>query len=414
MDVLFVHPNFPGQFRRLASALAQEPGMRIRALGDQSWMPACDLPGIDYLSYPAPEAAGDATHPYVKSFEAGVRRGQQVVRTLLPLKHQGFEPDVIYIHPGWGDGLYLKDLFPGARIISLFEYYYRPRGADVGFDPEFPLSFDDIFRVRTLNTLQHHALESFDVGICPTAWQKSRYPDAYQSRLSCLHEGIDTELIKPDPQASYKLPNGIVLNAGDEILTYVSRSLEPYRGFQQLMRALPAILNERPHCQVVIVGKDEPSYGPAPRQESSWRIKYLKEVEGKLDTRRVHFTGTLPFEDYLKILQVSRAHIYMTYPFILSWSMLEAMSAGCLVLGSDTPPVREVLRHGENGMMFPFFDTQAMAAMAIAVLAQPEAYQALRTAARSSVQLGYDFKTVIYPKHLNIVKQHATIFGGEI
>jgi glycosyltransferase involved in cell wall biosynthesis len=403
LDVLFVHPNFPGQFRKLAGALAQEQGVRIYTLGDQSWMPAFELPGVTPLSYPAPEAAGESTHTYVKSLEAGVRRGQQVVRTLLPLKHQGIEFDVIYIHPGWGDGLYLKDLFPNALIISLFEYYYRSRGSDLGFDPEFPLSFDDIFRVRTLNSIQHLALESFDIGICPTAWQRSRYPEVYQHRLECLHEGVDTEVARPNVQASFRLPNGTVLHAGDEVLTFVSRSLEPYRGFHQLMRALPLILKERPNCQVVIVGRDAPSYGPAPQQEDSWRIKYLKEQEGKLDINRIHFTGLLAFGDYIKVLQVSRVHIYLTYPFILSWSMLEAMSAGCLVIGSDTEPVKEVISHGNNGLLFPFFDTNALSALTTNALAQPRDYEAMRQAARLTIQTRYDFNTVIYPQHLKLL-----------
>lgn len=407
MDVLFVHPNFPGQFRRLASALAQEQGIRVHTLGDRSWMPSFELPGANALSYPAPEAAGETTHPYVKGFDAGVRRGQQVVRTLLPLKHQGLEPDIIYVHPGWGDGLYLKDLFPNALIVSLFEFYYRPRGADVGFDPEFPMAFNDIFRVRMMNTIQHFALESFDIGICPTAWQKSRYPEAYQHRLECVHEGIDTEIVKPNAEASFVLPNGAELRAGDEILTFVSRSLEPYRGFHQLMRALPLILKLRPECQVVIVGQDIPSYGPAPKDEDNWRIKYLKEQEGRLDLNRIHFTGTLAYADYLKVLQISRAHVYLTYPFILSWSMLEAMSAGCLVVGSDTPPVREVLSHGENGLLFPFFDRQALAAMVVDALAQPEKYQSLRLAAREFIVDNYDFKSVIFPKHLTLINRNT-------
>ncbi len=401
--MLFIHPNFPGQFRRLVTALTKEPDMQVYTLGDESWMPTFDLPGLQRLSYPKPEPESSATHPYVQGFEAGVRRGQQVVRTLLTHKHQGLEPDVIYIHPGWGDGLYLKDIFPASKVIGLFEYYYHPRGADVGFDPEFPLTFDDIFRVRTLNTLQLHALESCDIRLSPTAWQKSRYPMAYQSQLQCLHEGIDTEQICPDPAASFILASGKVVQAGDEVLTFISRSLEPYRGFHCLMRALPEIMRQRPNCQVIIVGQDDPHYGPASRQAESWRAHYLNEFEGKIDTERLHFTGLLDFADYLKVLQVSRIHVYLTYPFILSWSMLEAMSAGCLVLGSDTQPVQEVINHGDNGLLFPFFDTNALVALATDALAQPQTHEALRQAARLTIQTRYDFNSVIYPQHLDLL-----------
>lgn len=377
--------------------------MQVYTLGDESWMPIFDLPEARRLSYAAPEPAGQATHPYVQGFEAGVRRGQQAVRTLLELKHQGFEPDVIYIHPGWGDGLYLKDICPNSKIIGLFEYYYHPRGADVGFDPEFPLTFNDLFRVRTLNTLQLHALEACDIRLSPTAWQKSRYPTAYQDQIECLHEGIDTDLVRPDPAATYTLANGAVVKAGDEVLTYVSRSLEPYRGFHCLMRALPEIMRRRPNCQVIIVGQDEPHYGPAPRHAESWRSQYVKEQAGQIDNNRLHFTGTLAFADYLKVLQISRAHVYLTYPFILSWSMLEAMSAGCLVLGSDTQPVQEAISHGHNGMLFPFFDTNALVTLATNALAQPDDYHAMRQAARLAMQTRYDFNSVIYPKHLDLL-----------
>ncbi len=403
MNVLFVHPNFPGQFRRLAIALNKEQDVQVYTLGDESWMPTFDLPGATRLSYPAPEPAGSETHPYIQGFEAGVRRGQQVVRTLLPHKHQGFEPDVIYVHPGWGDSLYLKDIFPNTIIIGLFEYYYRSRGADCGFDPEFPLTFNDLFRVRTMNTLQHYALEGCDIRLSPTAWQKSRYPVAYQQQLECLHEGIDTEYIRPDPVATFTLPNGVVVKAGDEVLTYISRSLEPYRGFHCLMRALPGIMRNRPNCHVIIVGQDESHYGPTPRHAESWRVQYINELDGQFDAERLHFMGTLTFGDYLKVLQVSRVHVYLTYPFILSWSMLEAMSAGCLVLGSDIPTVQEAITHGHNGILFPFFDTDALVSMATDALAQPHKYDSLRETARLTIQTRYDFNSVIYPHHLALL-----------
>ncbi len=405
MHVLFVHPNFPGQFRRLAAALNKEPGVHIHTLGDESRMPAFALPGANRLSYPEPEPAGEATHSYIQGFEAGVRRGQKVVLALLAHKLRGFDPDVIYVHTGWGDALYLKDIFPNAKIIGLFEYYYHPRGADVGFDPEFPLTFDDIFRVRTMNTLQHYALEACDIRLTATEWQKSRYPAAYRHQLECLHEGVDTDRIRPDAAATFTLANGVVVKAGDEVLTFVSRSLEPCRGFHCLMRALPGIMRNRPHCQIVIVGQDEPHYSPAPKEAETWRAQYVNELKGRIDSSRLHFTGTLAFDDYLKVLQVSRVHVYLTYPFILSWSMLEAMSAGCLVLGSDTPPVQEVITDGYNGILFPFFDTDALVNMATDALAQPHNYHSVRETARITMQTRYDFNSVIYPQHLALLSR---------
>ncbi len=223
-----------------------------------------------------------------------------------------------------------------------------------------------------------------------------------------MHEGVDTDQFRPDSTATFALPNGIVVKAGDEVLTFVSRGLEPYRGFHYLMRALPGIMRNRPNCQFIIVGKDEHHYGPAPQHAESWRAQYLNELRGRIDTSRLHFTGMLSLADYLKVLQVSRAHVYLTYPFILSWSMLEAMSAGCLVLGSDTSPVQEVIKHGHNGILFPFFDTDALVSIATDALAHPHNYYSVRETARITIQTRYDFDSVIYPYHLALLNRLRT------
>ena len=405
MEVLFIHPNFPGQFRRVAQALARKPGYRVIGVGDQRWMSEANrLPDVPVITYPPPGDSGLVMHAHARGFDAAVRRGLQVVNTLTAHKQQGLEPDVIFVHPGWGDGYYLRDFFPGAKVVGLFEFYYHPRGADVGFDPEFPSSFDDIFRLRTTNATQLLALDACDQGFCPTQWQRSLFPEVWRERLSLLHEGVDTQLVAPDSEAELTLPDGTHLRAGDEVLTFVSRNLEPYRGYHILMRALPEIMRERPHCHVVIVGGDGVSYGKRPKGGKSYRQQYLDEVAEGIDLSRVHFTGTLPYLTYIKVLQVSRLHIYLTYPFILSWSMLEAMSAGCLVLGSATPPVEEVIRDGQNGLLFPFLEPARLAQAAIEALAQPEAFNHLRTQARQTILDDYDFQRVSLPAYLRYLE----------
>lgn len=404
MEVLFVHPNFPGQFRRVAAALAQMPGYHVVGMGDESWMQDVDpLEGVPVIKYPAPDSSSDETHPFVRPFDEAVRRGQQVVRSLTEHKKRGFEPDVIFAHPGWGDALFLRDFFPGAKVLGLFEYFYHARGSDVGFDPEFPSNLDDVFRLRMLNATQLMALESCHAGFSPTAWQRDQFPEVWRSRLSLLHEGVDTAIAAPDPTATVTLPDGTAIKAGDEVLTFASRSLEPYRGFHVFMRALPQILAARPNCRVLVMGNDDTSYGPKPGGETTWKAKYLGELGNRLDADRVHFLGKLRYEDYIKVLQVSRLHVYLTYPFILSWSMLEAMSAGCLVLGSATPPVEEVIAHGQNGLLFPFRSEEALAGAAIEALEKPERFDALRQRARETILRHYDFATVALPGYLKLL-----------
>lgn len=406
MEILFVHPNFPGQFKRLAPALALEPEFNIHAIGDETWMEDSVVPAnVSVIRYPSPLESDSNTHNYARSFDAAVRRGQQVVQTLLTHKRQGLEPDLIFAHPGWGDAFYLKDIFPGTKVVGLFEYYYRSRGADVGFDPEFPMNFDDIFRIHSLNATQLLALESCDLGYCPTNWQRSCFPDKYQSFLNVIHDGIDTNAVTPDAGATITLSDGSTHCAGEEILTFVSRNLEPYRGFHTFMRSLPGILEKRPNCKVIIVGGDNVSYGKPPPPGKTYRQRYLDEIANKIDLTRVHFTGYLPYCDYLKILQISTVHIYLTYPFILSWSMLEAMSAGCLVIASSTPPVKEIIEDGRNGLLFPFKDSDALTKQAIAVLDNPSQFQHLRQAARQTIVENYDFNTVIFPAVKQLINQ---------
>jgi glycosyltransferase involved in cell wall biosynthesis len=226
----------------------------------------------------------------------------------------------------------------------------------------------------------------------------------WQSRLSLMHEGVDTRAVCPDAAAQLHLPDGQRFGAGDEVLTFVSRNLEPYRGYHVFMRALPAILRARPNCHVIIVGEEGSVYGPPSPAGTSYRQTYLDEVSERLDLSRVHFTGTLPHADYVRVLQVSRVHVYLTYPFILSWSMLEAMAAGCLVLASSTPPVEEVISDGDNGLLVPFLDPAALAARAIEALANPDGYAAVRRAARQTIMERYDFETVSLPAYKRLLE----------
>ena len=358
MRLLVLHQNFPGQFGHLVRAWCRRPGWDVRALGRDT---APGLPAFNQLThYKLARAPHAHQHPYLRTMESAVLHGQAVARVLLDIKKKGFTPDTVLAHPGWGESLYVKDVFPGARLVHFCEWYYNAEGADLGFDPEFPITFDDRARIRTWNALHALNLTHCDVAVTPTHWQKSRHPEIFQPKITVQHEGIDTDTLGPDPNAWIKTPSGTVLKAGDPVVTYVARNLEPYRGFHIFMRALEKLQQQHRGVHAVIVGGDDVSYGKRPKGAKHWREKMLQEV--KLDATRTHFLGKLPRAQYIKVLQVSAAHVYLTYPFVLSWSLLEAMACGANILASDTAPVREVIRHGDNGVLSSFFDVDAIAA----------------------------------------------------
>jgi glycosyltransferase involved in cell wall biosynthesis len=388
MKTLFIHQNFPGQFRHIAAHFARDPHSQVVSLC-QSHAPGHPL--VKHrLNYQPSRTPSSATHYYLSSFESGVLNGQAVAKGLLELKKQGFVPDIVIAHPGWGEALDVKDIFPKTPLLSLFEFYYHAEGADTGFDPDFPLSMDDRLRIRTRNALHLLNLEACDAGVSPTQWQKTVHPAEFHPKISVVHEGIDTEGMLPNPQQTFTLPNGQVLSRQDEVVTYVSRNLEPYRGFHRFMHAAEEICKRRPNAQIVIVGGDGVSYGRALPEGQTYREKLLQEVD--IDPNRVHFLGKIPYADYRSLLQVSSAHVYLTVPFVLSWSMLEAMSAGCLVIGSKTAPVEEVISHGENGLLVDFFSPLEIADAVDEVFAHPDRMQILRDSARQTVVERYAVK----------------------
>jgi glycosyltransferase involved in cell wall biosynthesis len=367
MRILFIHQNFPGQFRHAAAEWAKRPGWQVLAVGRDT---APGLPGVTCLRYKPHRAPHKTQHPYLRTMENAVLHGQAVARVLEQLKTKGFTPDAIVAHPGWGETLYAKDIFPATRLVHYCEWYYASEGQDFGFDPEFPATLDDKLRIRTWNALHLLNLQNCDAGITPTQWQWSRHPEAYRSKIVVAHEGIDTDRLGPDPNATFTVPNGatkgLVLKAGEPIITYVARNLEPYRGFHHFMRALQRVQAGHTTCHAIIVGGDDVSYGRKPPDAPNWREHMLREVS--IDPARTHFVGKLPYEHYLRVLRVSAAHVHLTYPFVLSWSVLEAMASGCLVIGSDTAPVREVIRDGENGVLVDFFNDDAISGRMIGSL----------------------------------------------
>lgn len=401
MRVLLIHQNFPGQFRELAAAL-QQAGHDVRALSVRK---EAEIAGVPHWSYKPGRSSSPQIHPWLLNTESAVIRGEAAAEMVLRQVAQAWTPDVVLGHTGWGEMLFMRQVLPHARLLGFNEMYYRDQGGDVGFDPEFQAPPQTAQRLQMRNMHLAASLMACDEGITPTQWQADCFPPALRARLRVIHDGIRTDLLKPDRSAWVSLNRaGLVLRHGDEVVTFINRNLEPMRGYHQFMRALPQILQRRPKARVVIVGGDEVSYGSAPPGQKGFKQMFLDEVKDQLDMSRVHFVSRVPHRTLSALLRVSSAHVYLTVPFVLSWSMLEAMSQEALVIGSDTAPVREVITDGQNGLLVDFFKPEQLANRVCEVLADPAAYQHLRHAARQTVIDRYDFQTVSWPAYQRLLK----------
>jgi glycosyltransferase involved in cell wall biosynthesis len=408
MRFLFIHQNFPGQFRHVAAALAAR-GHEVVALGVNE--PAAPIAGVRHVLYrdgvrPAPRAGHPLAGALAELAEK-VARGEAAAQAMQALRNEGFTPDAVVAHPGWGEAYFVKDVFPAARHVVYAEYFYGGEGDDASFDPEFAKpSVGASERVRIRNTHLLHALNACDAALAPTEFQKSRHPAWAQERIRVIHEGIDTERFRPDPGASVQLKTaGLTLRAGDEVVTFAARQLEPYRGYHIFMRALPLLQKLRPQARVVIVGGDGSSYGAAPPAGKTWKDIFLAEVAPRLDIGRVHFVGRVPHGVLTQLMQVSAVHAYLTYPFVLSWSLMEAMSVGCLIVASGTEPVRELIEDGRNGLLTDFFDAGALAHRIADALERRAELGALRDAARRTIVSRYDLARHCLPAQLALLEQ---------
>ncbi|MEI7934388.1 MAG: glycosyltransferase family 4 protein [Chlorobiaceae bacterium] len=410
MQFLFVHQNFPGQFKFLAPALAADSRNRVVAMTMKK-VQVAEWHGIKLRFYAASRGSTKGIHPWVGDFETKTIRGEACFRAAQQLKAEGFTPDVIIAHPGWGESLFLKDVWPQAKLGIYCEFYYHQEGADVGFDPEFPPRDDaDACRLRlkNINNLLHFQVA--DAGISPTEWQASTFPEPFRAKITVAHDGIDTAMVTPNPLVSVAIHGNVTLTKQDEVITFVNRNLEPYRGYHIFMRALPELLRRRPRARVLIVGGDNVSYGARPEEGKTWKEIFITEVRPQIsaaDWARVHFFGTIPYTQFIKLLQLSTVHIYLTYPFVLSWSLLEAMSAGCAIVASNTKPLREAIRHNETGRLIPFFDVTGLTNEVCALLDDPEERARLGTNARAFAQTHYDLNTVCLPRQLEWVRDFS-------
>lgn len=390
MQILFLHDNFPAQFGPIGEYLAAKGWEAVFGTARKD----VRHPTIKTFNYAPHREITKGVHPYAGTFEKAVINGQAVARACFELKRKGYSPDVMVAHSGWGPGMFLKDVWPDARYVGYFEWYYQPNGADVAFMNEAPQSDDELCRTRSRNAPILADLAACDIGIVPTEWQRAQFPELFKERLVAMHDGILTDTYAPAPGATLKL-EGLDLSGSNEIVTYVARGMEPYRGFPEFMAAMEIVMKRRPGAHVVIVGEDRVAYGKKLGEGDSFKKRALES--GQYDMKRLHFTGLLPRPAYLKVLQASSVHVYLTVPFVLSWSMMEAMSTGCLVVGSDTEPVRELIADGVNGRLAPFRAPEKIADVVCDVLERQEAHAVMRKAARDTILKTYAARD-IYPK----------------
>lgn len=409
MRILFVHNNFPGQYRRLHKFIEDNPKLGVEINVATLEKNEQKFRAKRVFKFKPHREPVKGIHPSLISTERAVLQGQALYGALLSGKDKSFKPDLILSHSGWGSNLFLKDMFPDAKLLTYFEWYYHARGGDSEFLSGKSSDPNDCMRVRMKNTPILQDLAAMDHGQCPTQFQHSRLPELFQPKVSVLHDGVDTEFFQPNPKVKVKVGEH-VFTVEDEVITYVARGMEEYRGFPQFMRMVNILQKRRPNLQVVVLGNDRVAYGAERKDGKTWKEAMLEELTD-LDHSRIHFMGLQPLHMLRGLFQITSAHFYLTAPFVLSWSMLEAMATGALVVGSDTDPVKELIKDGENGVLVPFFDVEKQADTLCHILDNKADYEPLKQRARETILDNYAVKDLL-PKYWQLIESVAN--GSQI
>lgn len=401
MKLLFVHQNMPGQYRELIAWLAGQNTHEIVFLTQRINPPK--FKGVQTVIYRTHHEPAKNAYGLSKVWEQATGTGYGAALAAKNLeKEQGFIPDIVIGHTGWGELLFFKEFWPDVPILGFFEYFYRMKGGLVGFDPEEPISEAAPYTTFARNAVPFANIQSVDLGHVPTEWQKNTFPTSFHDKFYVCHDGIRTDRNLPNPNASLSLTRlDHAVTREDEVFTYLARNLEYARGFHIFMRALPAILDARPNARVLVIGGNDVSYGRKSKHPNGLRGEMEDEVGNRVDWSRVHFLGQVPYQDYCNVVQISRCHIALTMPFVMSWSLLEAMSMQATVVASDVASVREAVTHEETGLLVDFFDHKKLSDQVIDVLANPKKYAHVGPAARAHVVEKYDFLTRCLPEHLS-------------
>lgn len=403
MNIVFIHYELPGQFLHLIRYLAKQPQYNVFGICHKNAEATNDSSLYQQLyTYQPKQLDSSSTHHYVTDLQRSVLNAQAVFEILQRCLLQKIHFDLAVAHTGWGETLYFKDSYPGTPLLGYAEFFFHAKGADAGFDPAYPLSKDRILQIKTLNAQLLLGMNECDALVTPTNWQKSLFPALWQKNINVIHEGVDVDICKPNQDITFTLPDGTQLSRQHEIVTYSARNLEPYRGFPVFLKAVERVCQRRPDCHIIITGGDQVSYSKKLADGECYREKCLQTVS--LPEGRVHFLGKVSHTTHIQLLQLSSVHIYLSYPFVLSWSFIEAMACGCVIIASDTPPVMDLLEPEINGIAVNFFDDEDMANQVDAVFNHPQRKKHLGQAAEKKIKQYYQHRFSIN-HYLNLFKQ---------
>jgi glycosyltransferase involved in cell wall biosynthesis len=403
MKILFIHHAFPGQFLHLAPKLA-ELGHIVKALTEDK--PVYPSPNVEVIKYKQGRKRTNGIHQWLNGTEEKYIRAEAVLSTCINLREQNFLPDVVYVHPDWGEALFIREAFPDAKIIIFAEHYYQLDKADAKFDTEF--ANESMYYhcgTKMNNAIRLMSINDSDLAICPTNFQKNNQPQAYHHKIKVIHDGIPTHKLVKNENIEIKLNEGVVLNRSNEVITFANRGLEPRRGFHQFMRVIPLLQKHNPNAHIIIMGKDVTVYGTYKElQAGSFKQHMIEEMGNNIDYSRVHFVDWLNYESFKAVIELSTVHVYLTAPFVLSWSMLEVMSVQGCIVGSKTAPVTEVIEDGVNGVLVDFFSPKDIANRVTELLNDQDKRDKMGKNARQTIVEKYDLETICLPRQIEIIE----------
>ena len=406
--IIFIHQNFPAQYKHLAPLLAQNKNYDVHSMSLADFTSE----GVDHHKYVLEAGNTKGIHPLAQEFEAKIIRANSLHKVAVEMKNDGIMADLIIAHPGWGESLFVKNVWPNAKVISYLEFFYYSNNADVDFDPEF--KFDNQFLANKLSARNAPIvldLYQSDHVVTPTEFQASLAPETFRDKLTIIHEGIDTELLKRNDDIKIDI-NGNVLTNDNKIVLYIARNLEPYRGYHSFIRSIPGVLKNHPDAYILVVGGHDVSYGHKPPEGKNFSDIFFKEVKDNLNKKernifekQVLFLGWLDYEKLIKLMQICTTHVYLSYPFVLSWSLLESMSCESIIIGSNTKPVKEVIKHNKTGLLVDFFDYKEISNAISSVLSSPKGFEKIRKSARDLIIDKFDLHKVSIPKYLELIER---------